>query len=191
MRIAGKINYPIQQQKPLKENTAAYCFIGEIYWNYRDDAILVVGDECDDNPCSQGFIYSPPKILSNIEVIFWLTVFTNENGTRDFCPDTHLKGAETILLFDNAFDVPVNSDKLIKDEFISQFTIDACLNIAKSMRQYLIRTNNSNNEIKLRVLVTMYHWSDSVQKKINRFQSILASSLCFNPDKCNCNFKKL
>ncbi|MDD5607808.1 MAG: hypothetical protein PHY57_04800, partial [Ignavibacterium sp.] len=48
MRIAGKINYPIQQQKPLKENTVAYCFIGEIYWNYRDDAILVVGDECDE-----------------------------------------------------------------------------------------------------------------------------------------------
>ncbi|HOJ08199.1 MAG TPA: hypothetical protein PKX68_11655 [Ignavibacteriaceae bacterium] len=61
MRIAGKINYPIQQQKPLKENTAAYCFIGEIYWNYRDDAILVVGDECDEeilvcnNPQPQTF----------------------------------------------------------------------------------------------------------------------------------------
>ncbi|MFZ2863840.1 MAG: hypothetical protein WA440_03735 [Ignavibacteriaceae bacterium] len=46
MRIAGKINYPIQQQKPLKENTAAYCFIGEIYLPKTGDGILMVGDEC-------------------------------------------------------------------------------------------------------------------------------------------------
>ncbi len=43
MRIAGKINYPIQQQKPLKENTAAYCFIGEIDLPKTGDGILVVG----------------------------------------------------------------------------------------------------------------------------------------------------
>jgi len=48
MRIAGKINYPIQQQKPLKENTAAYCFIGEIDLPKTSDGILVVGDECDE-----------------------------------------------------------------------------------------------------------------------------------------------
>ncbi|HOJ07587.1 MAG: hypothetical protein HND40_01225 [Ignavibacteriota bacterium] len=48
MRIAGKINYPIQQQKPLKENTAAYCFIGEIDLPKTGDGILVVGDECDE-----------------------------------------------------------------------------------------------------------------------------------------------
>jgi len=48
MRIAGKINYPIQQQKPLKENTAAYCFIGEIDLQKTSDGILVVGDECDE-----------------------------------------------------------------------------------------------------------------------------------------------
>ncbi|MCZ2269933.1 MAG: hypothetical protein LC124_13875 [Ignavibacteriales bacterium] len=43
MRIAGKINYPIQQQKPLKENTAAYCFIGEIDLPKTSDGIQVVG----------------------------------------------------------------------------------------------------------------------------------------------------
>ncbi|MCO6448894.1 MAG: hypothetical protein HND40_11110 [Ignavibacteriota bacterium] len=43
MRIAGKINYPIQQQKPLKENTAAYCFIGEIDLQKISDGIQVVG----------------------------------------------------------------------------------------------------------------------------------------------------
>ncbi|HMN18964.1 MAG TPA: hypothetical protein PKD03_15230, partial [Ignavibacteriaceae bacterium] len=42
MRIAGKINYPIQQQKPLEENTAAYCFIGEIDLPITADGILVV-----------------------------------------------------------------------------------------------------------------------------------------------------
>ncbi|MDT3695172.1 MAG: hypothetical protein ROY99_02195 [Ignavibacterium sp.] len=161
MIIETKIDYPTNHQKPLVENTSAYCFIGEIERDYMGDGVLVVKqDECDDYPCSQGFVYSPPKILSNIEDILWLTTFTNESGTRDFCPDTHLKGGETIPIFDNAFDVPFNSGKLIKDEFISQFTIDACFNIEKNKWQYLIKTNNSNNEIKLRVLVAMCHWSD-------------------------------
>ena len=48
MRIKGKINYPIQQQKPLKENTAAYCFIGEIDLPKTSDGILLLGDECDE-----------------------------------------------------------------------------------------------------------------------------------------------
>ncbi|HMN18954.1 MAG TPA: hypothetical protein PKD03_15175 [Ignavibacteriaceae bacterium] len=42
MRIAGKINYPIQQKKPLKENTAAYCFIVEIDLPKTGDGIVVM-----------------------------------------------------------------------------------------------------------------------------------------------------
>jgi len=43
MRIAGKINYPIQQQKPPVENTTAYCFIGEIERDFMGDGNVVVG----------------------------------------------------------------------------------------------------------------------------------------------------
>jgi len=36
------------QQKPLGENTATYCFIGEIDWPKMGDGFVVVGDECDE-----------------------------------------------------------------------------------------------------------------------------------------------
>ena len=36
------------QQKPLGENTATYCFTGEIDWPNMGDGIVVVGDECDE-----------------------------------------------------------------------------------------------------------------------------------------------
>jgi hypothetical protein len=43
------------QQKPLGENTATYCFIGEIDWSKMGDGIVVVGDGCDTWSCLSGF----------------------------------------------------------------------------------------------------------------------------------------
>lgn len=148
------------QQKPLGENTATYCFTGEIDWPNMGDGFVVVGDECDNYPCDQGFLYSVPTIVSKLDDIIWSTTFTNENGTRNFCPPTRSKGGMTRILFDGAFDVPFNSGKPIKGELISPYTIDACFNNKNNKWQYKINTNESENEIKLRVLVAMCHWNE-------------------------------
>ncbi len=43
-----KLSNNIKEPEPLPMNPTNYCFIGEIYWNYRDDGNLVVdaGDGC-------------------------------------------------------------------------------------------------------------------------------------------------
>lgn len=44
MIIETKIDYPTNQQNPVVENTAAYCFIGEIERDYMGDGNVVVGE---------------------------------------------------------------------------------------------------------------------------------------------------
>ena len=41
------------QQKPFGENTATYCFPGEIVWPKMGDGFVVVGDECDNMSMEQ------------------------------------------------------------------------------------------------------------------------------------------
>lgn len=157
----NKSNLSLNEQLKSNAPITEVCYIGDYLYEtgYWEGDVVGV-DECGDYPCNQGFVYSPPSIVSNLDDIIWSTTFTNEYGTRDFCPDTHSKGGKTNPLFDNAFDVPFNSGKLIKDELISKYTVDACFDKVKNKWKYLIMTNDANNEIKLRVLVSMCHWSD-------------------------------
>ncbi|GIK23449.1 MAG: hypothetical protein BroJett005_28630 [Ignavibacteriota bacterium] len=88
MRIAGKINYPIQQQKPLKENTAAYCFIGEIDLPITADGILVVeNDECEKER---------PIGLTYIDESMFEITQLNDNSNCDVkLAENHLQGGSS------------------------------------------------------------------------------------------------
>ncbi|MDT3695176.1 MAG: hypothetical protein ROY99_02215 [Ignavibacterium sp.] len=55
MIIETKIDYPTNQQNPVVENTAAYCFIGEIERDYMGDGVLVVGNDCDFDSCVDSY----------------------------------------------------------------------------------------------------------------------------------------
>ena len=128
--------------------------------NLYTNANVVVGNKCEDYPCDENFKYTPPDIVSEIDDIVWSTTYTYENATRDFCPEGSPKGGHTRILFDDAFDVPFNSRKLIKDQLITPYTINACFDIQKNKWQYSILTNGVSNKIKLRVLVSMCDWGE-------------------------------
>jgi hypothetical protein len=52
------------RQKPLGENTATYCFFGEIDWSKMGDGFVVVGDECNKAiKCSKPIDYPNLKIV--------------------------------------------------------------------------------------------------------------------------------
>jgi hypothetical protein len=154
------------------------CYpFGPSYQYNTNKYVGLVQDECGNYPCEQGFQYSPPNIVSDIDDIIWSTTFTNENGTRDFCPPTHAKGGRTWILFDDAFSVPFGSTYKIKDELIADYNIDACFK--DNLWQYAIETNGDLNKIKLRVLVSMCHWGEPTDiDDINELSIIPESEAC-------------
>ena len=111
---------------------------------------VVVGNECEDFPCDQRFVYSPPSIVSKLDDIIWSNTFTNEHGTKVFSGQ---KGGETFILFDDKFYV---NQYPIKDELIQTFQIEPCFK--NNNWQFLITTAGENNEIKLKVYVALYDW---------------------------------
>jgi|GEM_PF-2053950 len=142
------------------DNPIEYCFLNLYQTELYVDANVVVGNECEDYPCDENFKYTPPDIVSEIDDIVWSTTYTYENATRDFCPEGSPKGGHTRILFDDAFDVPFNSRKLIKDQLITPYTLDACFDNVKNKWQYSFMTNGDINKIELRTLVSMCDWGE-------------------------------
>jgi len=135
MRIEGKINYPIQQQKPPGENTTAYCFIGEIERDYMGDGTVVVGNECGAGSPTCSAVTQHPLGFKE-EVVEWTGtyIFYKEN----YHPDT-LKitsGGVTRFLRDGEFKiVPIDKPNILRlygislsGSFYSPYEIEICYN---------------------------------------------------------------
>ncbi|MCZ7608987.1 MAG: hypothetical protein M5U17_02365 [Ignavibacterium sp.] len=133
MRIAGKINYPIQQQKPLKENTTAYCFIGEIERDFMGDGNVVVGNECGDSLCQPGFneykgvigIRKVKQDYNNINYCAFSSAHVYPPAAGIFKP-----------LFDE--ELPNSISKKIKDQLLVDFNLEVCYKSNKVYWKYRI-----------------------------------------------------
>jgi hypothetical protein len=85
------------QQKPFGENTATYCFTGEIDWTKMGDGFVVVGDECDkERPTGLTFID---------ENMFEITQLSNNSNCDVKLAKNHFQGgssnySKTIYGFD-------------------------------------------------------------------------------------------
>jgi len=165
MRIAGKINYPTQQQKPLKENTAAYCFIGEIDLQKTSDGILVVGDECDSYGCPSILIFPPLKIKTK-------PIYENVVKGLNLCYEN--SAGVTVIPFDGKFVSPAYSSLIYDRDFFVQYEVDACFNkLANNGNggwQFLISSEGEDHTIKLNVYVALCLDQISLTKITSKLQ---------------------
>ena len=92
------------QQKPFGENTATYCFPGEIVWPKMGDGFVVVGDECDeeivvcDNYDPQIFPEHIVEIVKENDPWQWLDYLGDPQSTNTgtACKEGARSGCETI-----------------------------------------------------------------------------------------------
>ncbi|MFZ2864368.1 MAG: hypothetical protein WA440_06420 [Ignavibacteriaceae bacterium] len=160
------------QQKPLKENTAAYCFIGEIDLPKTGDGILVVGNECGSGaPICNTNVEAPLSFKE--DVVEWTGnyVFYKEG----YYPDT-LKitsGGLTYFLRDGEFKlIPTTApsrDKIyaipLSGSFYGLYEIETCfnkkLNNGKGAYQYTFKSiSETDNFIHKPIIIQIYDYSN-------------------------------
>jgi len=180
------------QQKPLGENTATYCFIGEIDWPKMGDGFVVVGDECGLGapPCSS--IVQAPLGFKE-EVVEWTgTYMFNKEGYYPK-PLTIFSGGRTYFLRDGEFKlIPVTAPKEdmiyavpLSGSFYEPYEIETCfnknLNNGKGLYQYSYKSIGEVDKfIHKPIIIQVADYSNDpyAMKSIDDLETIPFDSTC-------------